>query len=148
MATLTIIQHRSKLMPLLPHKVLINGQPLGILQTEQTQINMPAGSYHITIQSMLPMLSSSRTIHVDDNLHNILRFKDRERWWDILFGIDLILWFVHLFVSLPPRWDMAYEIFTNGYFILWLIYEFIIHKKYFLLEFYQSPMPHITQQEK
>lgn len=148
MATLSIIQEKSKLMPQIPHKLLINGQLVGILQGTKTEINIPAGTFRLTIQSMIPFFSASRMVHIEEGLENTLQFKDRERWWDVLFTLDIILWIVHLFVSQPEEWDLTYEIFTNGYLILWLGYEWLIHKKYFRLEFFQSVRKHDISAEE
>ena len=36
--------------------------------------------------------------------------------------------------GLIAPWTRIYEIFTNGYFILWLLYEWKIRKKYYALK--------------
>lgn len=52
-----------------------------------------------------------------------LEFSDREQVWDALFVVDVVLWVVKRFLHLASPWTWLYEVFTNGYFVLWLIYE-------------------------
>lgn len=62
---------------------------------------------------------------------NKVTFTDKEKFWDVLFTIDLILMVVHWFIHLPDNIDLIYRIVTDGYFAIWLIYEWAIRKKYF-----------------
>lgn len=135
METLTIRQKKAKPMPAIPHKILINNSLVGIMKGTEVSIEMPKGEYNVTIQSMIPFFSASQWINVQSGVRNVLTFRDREKWWDLLLYLDLILWIAELFFSLPSPWDTVYDVFTNGYFIIWLIYEFVIRKKYFLMEF-------------
>lgn len=118
----------------IPHKILINNNYIGVMPESQVQIQMPEGTYSITIQSMIPFFSASRMVEVRSGQTAVLSFSDREKWWDILFVPDLLLWFADFFFTLPEPWGLVYKIFTNGYFILWLLYEFLIRKKYYTLE--------------
>lgn len=138
MATLTIAAGRTKFSLQIPHKILINGQFIGVMKTPKVEIQLPAGNYHIAIQSMIPYFGSAMAVKVEEGVENSLTFSDREKWWDILFGIDLILWLAKLFFELPHPWELIYEIATNGYFVLWIIYELIIRKRYFKLEYQQK----------
>ena len=45
MARLIIIQKKRKFTPMLPHRILIGGQLLGLMRTPSVTINMPQGSY-------------------------------------------------------------------------------------------------------
>lgn len=138
MAQLKIIAKRNKFSINIPHKILINNIFIGIMNTKEINIEMPPGSYDVKVQSMVPLISSHRQLVVHEGVDNILTFEDREKWWDILFVIDIVLWCADFFFTLPAPWDLAYDIFTNGYFVLWLIYEWIIRKKYFRMEFVQK----------
>lgn len=95
---------------------------------------MPPGVYQITIQSIVPYFSASETIQLLPDETKSLEFRDRERGWDILFGIDIVLWIVKRFLHLAAPWTWIYEIFTNGYFILWLLYEWRIREKYYAIK--------------
>ena len=101
MALLKIVQKRAKFSMRIPHKICINRQLLGIMQTPEVQIQMPAGHYELTIQSMIPFISASRMIHVQEGVVNYAEFHDREKWWDYLFVVDIILWLADF--SLPCR---------------------------------------------
>lgn len=138
MAHLKIIHHTSKLMSKIPHRILINQQLIGLMNTPEVNIRIPEGRYLITIQSVFPLFSASMAVGVSENVENVLAFSDREKWWDILFVIDIILWCADRLIHLPHPWNIVYQIFTNGYFVLWLLYEWLIRKKYFRLSFQQN----------
>jgi len=118
----------------IPHKILINGQLIGIMKGPQVAIEMPAGEYEITVQSMIPYFSASQRVGVQPRQETRLTFGDRERVWDALFVVDIVLWIVKRFLHLANPWTWIYEVFTNGYFVLWLIYEWRIRKNYFRFE--------------
>ncbi|MBR4219417.1 MAG: hypothetical protein IKR71_10315 [Bacteroidales bacterium] len=141
MPLLHIIQHKSKLMPALPHHILINDQLIGITKLPEVTLKMPAGTFKITIQSMFPFIFASTLVHLQDGLEHYMVYKDREKWWDILFVVDIILWCADFFFTLPHPYNVIYQIFTNGYLVLWLLYEWLIRKKYFKIEQYDKPAP-------
>jgi len=60
-----------------------------------------------------------------------LEFSDREQVWDALFVVDVVLWVVKRFLHLASPCTWLYEVFTNGYCVLWLIYEWRIRNHYF-----------------
>lgn len=138
MARLKLIQKRAKFSLNIPHKILINNVFVGIMKTSEIQIEMPPGHFKITIQSMFPFISAEKEIDVEEGVDNVLEFWDREKWWDRLLVIDIVMWVLQLFLTLPPKIDLAYKIFTYGIFILWLIYEWCIRKNYFRMEFYKK----------
>ncbi len=131
MARLTIVQKRGKFSLTIPHKVLVNGQLLGVMKDKQVVIELPEGRYEVTIQSLFPYISASEHVQVRDGSETTLTFCDREQWWDALFVVDIVLWIVKRFLHLAAPWTWIYEIFTNGYFLLWLVYEWRIRKEYF-----------------
>lgn len=135
MGILTIKHKKSVLMPTIPHKILINNILVGTMQGTEASLEIPEGEYRVTIQSMIPFFSASQWINVQSGVRNMLTFRDREKWWDLLLYLDLGMWFADLFFTLPSPWNTVYSIFTNGYFAVWIAYEFIIRKKYFRLEF-------------
>ncbi len=135
MPTLTIIQKKSRLMPALPHKLVVNNQVVGIMKGTETNVELPAGQYNIMIQSMLPFFSASMDVTVHSGVRNVLTFSDREKIWDALLVVDMVLWVAELFFELPSPWDVVYQVFTNGYLVAWLVYELVIRKRYFRMNF-------------
>lgn len=118
----------------LPHKIYFNGQLLGIMQRKEIQLKgIPEGKYSLKIQSMIPFIYAEKEIGIKRGA-NTVTFSDREKFWDILFTIDLVLVIVKLFITLPDNIDLIYKIVTNGYFAIWLIYEWVIRKRYFRIE--------------
>ena len=118
----------------LPHKIYFNGQLLGIMQRKEIQLKgIPEGKYSLKIQSMIPFIYAEKEIGVKRGA-NTVTFSDREKFWDILFTIDRVLVIVKLFITLPDNLDLIYKIVTNGYFAIWLIYEWVIRKRYFRIE--------------
>lgn len=138
MARLNIVQKSGKFSLPLPHRVLVNGRLIGILKEKSVAIEMPAGNYRLTIQSMFPFLYTSEIVDVVNGRETTLEFSDRERWWDILFVLDIVLWTLKRFLHLASPWTWIYEIFTNGYFVIWLIYEWRIREHYFNFNIYRN----------
>lgn len=114
-----------------PHKLLIDGRFVGIMKDKRVSIEMPMGEYEITIQSMIPFISASQRVTMSLRGETTLEFADREKWWDMLFVLDVVLWIVKRFLHLAAPWTWIYEVFTNGYFLLWLLYEWRIRNHYF-----------------
>lgn len=118
----------------LPHKIFFNGQLLGIMQRKEIQVkDIPEGRYLLKIQSMIPFFYAEQEIHIKRG-ENTVTFSNREKFWDILFTIDLVLVIVKWFITLPDHTNRIYNIVTNGYFAVWLIYEWVIRKRYFRIE--------------
>jgi hypothetical protein len=118
----------------LPHKIYFNGQLLGIMQRKEIQVkDIPEGVYRLKIQSMIPFLFAETEITVKRGENTVI-FSDREKFWDILFTIDLLLVIVKWFITLPDNINLIYSIVTNGYFVVWLAYEWIIRKRYFRIQ--------------
>lgn len=138
MARLNIVQKSGKFSLQIPHKILINGRPIGLLKEKAVAVEMPAGNYRLTVQSLFPFLYTSEIIDVVDGRETTLEFSDRERWWDILFVLDIVLWTLKRFLHLASPWTWIYEIFTNGYFVLWLVYEWRIREHYFKFNIYRN----------
>jgi len=134
MARLNIIQKRGKFAMKIPHKILINGQMIGIMKDARVAIEMPVGAYDITVQSMIPYFYATQRVEVQARQETTLAFSDREQIWDVLFVVDIVLWVVKRFLHLANPWTWIYEVFTNGYFVLWLLYEWCIRKNYFRFE--------------
>lgn len=134
MGSLQIIHKGSKTSQLIPHKVYLNGTFIGILKDKSVQLQgLPEGLYNLKIESLIPFFYAQKIISLQ-NQNNIISFKDREQFWDILFVIDIILIVLQWFITLPPNIGHWYNIFTNGYMILWIIYEWIIRKNYFIIK--------------
>lgn len=101
---------------------------------------MPAGVYDIGVRVVFaarkPDLSigGSRRIELAEHEVKNLTISDKERWWNILFDVDLVLWVSEFFFTLPQPWHIIYEVVSNGFFIVWLLRLWIIRKRYFVLE--------------
>ena len=119
MARLTIIQKKRKFTPMLPHKILIGGQLLGLMRTPSVTINIPQGIYEVTVQSVFPFIKTSVIVKIDEGVDNVLEFDDKEKYWDIVFSLDMILCIASLFA-------------------IWLIHIIVISKRYFRISTYQK----------
>ena len=135
---LTISKECSELMAKLPNRIIINGRIVGVMQQKTVSLRIPKGEYNIMIQSFIPFLYSSDEVEIQTGVENVVSFKNRERIWDILFSIDLVLWIAGFFVTLPAPWDMVYEVATNVFLAVWLVYEFCIRKKYYRITQYKK----------
>ena len=137
MATLTLRHQRRFYEPRLPHLIFIDDLYAGTMQDE-TQIQLPAGHYKMRVQfgGKIPLGKSGKSIDLSvsstcDNVevkqHTTFLFRDRERLWNLLFDIDLIVWLVSLFIPLTR----LYRILSDSFFVIWLVRLLIIRKRYY-----------------
>lgn len=138
MARLTIIQKNRRFMPLLPHKILIGGQAVGLMRTPCVHIEIPQGAYEITIQSLFPFIKSSAVVRIDEGADNVMEFEDKEKYWDILFSVDMLLWIASLFIELQKPYSTIYHVLSEGFFAIWLIHIIVIRKRYFKITTHQK----------
>ena len=133
MTQLVIHKRLGKLMNRMPHRLFINGTPVAVMTASSLAVSLPAGRYSVTVQSSLPWFYSTAAVEVTDLLPAVLEIGTREKWWEILFAADLVFWVVKRFITLAAPWTWIYEVVTNGYFVIWLIYEWRIRKHYFTM---------------
>ena len=139
MPTLTIRHKRHWYEPKLPHAVFLNGYYAGTLKDGLLRGEVPPGNYALRVQfgGIFPIgkkgkridlsVSSTEQVEVPMAGDVVCEFHDRERLWNILFDIDLILWMVSWFVQMPP----LYKILSNAFFVIWLVRLVLIRKKYY-----------------
>ena len=127
-------------MPL-PYWVLVGGQPLGIMRGKQVTIEAPKGVYNLAVKLIFPFgkwqfsLAGEKKVVLDDATDAVtLTIGDRERWWNILFDIDLVLWVLSFFVTIPSPWNVVYHVLSDGFFILWAIRLWHIRSHYFVIK--------------
>lgn len=139
---LTIRHIRHWYEPRFPHAVFLDGLYAGMLKDGQLQLNAPHGKYDLKNQfgGRVPIgksrksidisFSSTKQIEVPSNGDVECVFHDRERLWNILFDIDLIVWVVSWFVVMPP----IYRILSDAFFVVWLVRLVLIRKKYYKIK--------------
>lgn len=130
MARLEIVYKKRKWMPMIPHRLWINDRLLGVIQNPQVNIDMSAGVYKVKIQSMIPFLSSTADIKVEEGVRNVFTFCDEEKVWDTIFCFAMIMEFAHIFLQLSPLQNLIYHVIDDGMLIVWLIYEWR-HRRYY-----------------
>lgn len=139
MAKITL--HRKPIMKklFLPLWVLINEQPVGLMRGDSVTIELPEGSYNISVKLLFQLwkyrfgIEGSRIVTASDEVPVNLKITDRERLWNILFDIDLVVWIASFFFTLPEPWNWVYHILSDGFFVVWIIRLVIIRKRYFIL---------------
>lgn len=131
MARLTIIQKKRRFSVLLPHKILIGGQLIGVMNTPVVYLNIPPGRYEVTIQSLFPFIKTSVVVRVEEGVDNVMEFEDKEKYWDILFGVDMVMWIASLFLNLEKPYSTIYHIVSEVLFAIWLIHIWVVRKRYF-----------------
>lgn len=139
MAMLIVSERRRRHTLALPHRLFINGQMVGIMQGGEVCLQMPQGRATVVIQSMLPWLSASMVVEVREGYDCRVVFADRERLWDILFGIDLVVWVVRLFLSLTPTANLVYHLCSDGFFVVWAVRTWLLRRRYFHIEASSTP---------
>lgn len=123
----------------LPLWVFINGQPLGLMRGESVTIELPQGSYNVGVKLLFQLwklkfgIGGSCIVTATEEVPTIMEIRDRERIWNILFDIDLVVWLASLFFNLPSPWNIVYHILSDGFFILWIIRLILIRNRYYQL---------------
>ena len=130
--------HRRQMFKLsIPYWVFINEQPIGIMQGKQVNIELPPSQFDLSIKILFRLfkwqfsIRGKRKVCLSEGEHLHLTITDKERWWNILFDIDLVLWLAKMFFELPHPWNIVYEVVSNGFFALWLARIWFIRDRYF-----------------
>lgn len=152
--SLLVITHRQKdFWVRIPYQVIVNGRLVGTMNTPQARLRLPAGYYTITIRSgsYVPIgkkgktldltLSSTAPVQVSEYGYTCLDFKNKERWWNTLFNIDLILWLTSVFLRIPNPWNIVCHVVSEGFFLIWIIRLLIVRRRYYSMESYFTSEP-------
>ena len=109
------------------------------MRDHDLRVETPPGTYSLKVQFGGPLrlgksgksidlsLSSTAQVEIPQNGEVLCTFHDRERLWNILFDIDLVLWIVSWFVTMPP----LYKILSDVFFAIWLVRLVVIRKRYY-----------------
>lgn len=115
------------------------------MRGEEVKGNVPPGKYRVDIKLLLGLwkwnmsLSSSVETEVGADETRVISFGNREQWWDVLFNIDLAIWLLSFFFTIPHPWNIVYHVLSEGFFVAWLIRLWYIRKRYFELKVYSLP---------
>ena len=141
---LTIQHTRHWYEPRLPHLVFLDGHYAGALQDDELHLAAPAGLYQLRVQfgGRISIgksghsidLSLSSTLQLEARRDTIVTFHDRERLWNVLFDIDLVLWVASLFLAMPP----LYKVLSDTFFVVWLVRLVLIRKRYYKISVVQA----------
>ena len=138
MSTLTIRHKRRFYEPRLPHLLFVDGLYAGTMQGDDFSLRMPTGRYRLRVQfgGRVPIGKSGRSVDLSVSSEKegievqgdtLVEFHDRERLWNLLFDVDLVVWVVSLFVPLTR----VYKIVSDAFFIVWLVRLVVIRKRYY-----------------
>lgn len=118
----------------------VNGQPIGMMRGKSVSIEMPEGTYNIAVKLMFQLwkwrfgIGGDRIVSVVEELPTTLEITDRERIWNILFDIDLVIWVASFFFTLPSPWNIVYHALSDGFFAVWIVRLIIIRNRYYKLK--------------
>ena len=143
-ATLTLRHKRRFYEPRLPHLLFVDGLYAGTMQGDEFSLRMPSGRYRLRVQfgGRVPLGRSGRSVDLSVSAEKegvevtgdtVVEFHDRERLWNLLFDVDLLVWIVSLFIPL----SRGYKIVSDAFFVIWLIRLIIIRKRYYKLNIKQ-----------
>lgn len=139
MALLTL-HRRQRFKVAIPYWVFVDGQPVGMMRSSDVGIDLPEGSYNLALKIVLGLwkwrfdIGGDTVVTLSEQLPTRVRITDRERWWNLLFDLDLVIWIVCMFIELPEPWNVVYHILSEGFFAIWILRILIIRKRYFKLK--------------
>ncbi|MDO4511002.1 MAG: hypothetical protein Q4B68_04180 [Bacteroidales bacterium] len=117
--------------------MLIGGRPVGFVRGKEVRIEVPKGVYGLGVRFSVPLgkwqpgVQGEKKVVVDEGEAITLEFSSRERLWNLLFDIDLVLCVLSFFFTLPSPWNVVYEVVSNGFFVLWGVRVWIIRNRFF-----------------
>lgn len=138
MALLTL-HRRQRFKVAIPYWVFIDGHPVGMMRNSDVGIDLPEGSYNLAVKIVLGFwkwrfdIGGDTVVTLSGQLPTRVRITDRERWWNLLFDLDLIIWIACMFIDLPEPWNMVYHVLSEGFFAIWIIRILVIRNRYFRL---------------
>lgn len=138
MALLTL-HRKQRFKVAIPYWVFIDGQPVGMMRSSDVGIDLPEGSYNLAVKIVLGLwkwrldIGGDTVVTLSDQLPTRVRITDRERWWNLLFDLDLIFWIACMFIELPEPWNVVYHVLSEGFFAIWIIRILVIRNRYFKL---------------
>ena len=138
MALLTL-HRRQRFKVAIPYWVFIDGQPVGMMRSSDVGIDLPEGSYNLAVKIVLGLwkwrfdIGGDTVVTLSEQLPTRVRITDRERWWNLLFDLDLIIWIACMFIELPEPWNVVYHVLSEGFFAIWIIRILVIRNRYFKL---------------
>lgn len=112
---------------------------VGLMRGRETAVALPAGRFIVSVKLMFKLakwtfsIGGEREIETSVESNTTLVISDRERIWNALFNIDLVVWAASFFFTLPSPWNAVYHILSDGFFALWILRIIIIRKRYFIL---------------
>ena len=121
----------------LPLWVSVDGRPIGLMRGGSVAVELPEGNYNVGVSMVFQLwklrfaLGGERVVTASELMPVSLMITDRERLWNILFDIDLVVWLASLFFTLPSPWNIVYHVLSDGFFALWIVRLIIIRKRYF-----------------
>ena len=138
MSFITLRHRQSGLIPMrIPLWVLIGGRPVGLMRGKEVKIELPKGVYSLGVRFCVslgkwqPGVQAEHKVVVGEDEHVVVEFTSRERLWNLLFDIDLMLCLLSFFITLPSPWGTVYDVVSNGFFLLWAIHVWTIRTRFF-----------------
>ena len=110
---------------------------MGLMQGKEVKIELPKGVYSLGVRFCVPLgkwqpgVQAEHKVVVGEGEHVVVEFTSRERLWNLLFDIDLMLWVLNIFITLPSPWGTVYDVVSNGFFLLWAIHVWTIRTRFF-----------------
>ena len=138
MALLTL-HRKQRFKVAIPYWVFIDGQPVGMMRSGDVGIDLPEGSYNLAVKIVLGLwkwrfdIGGDTVVTLSEQLPTRVRITDRERWWNLLFDLDLVIWIACMFIELPEPWNVVYHVLSEGFFAIWIIRILVIRNRYFKL---------------
>ena len=138
MALLTL-HRKQRFKVAIPYWVFVDGQPVGMMRSCDVGIDLPEGSYNLAVKIVLGLwkwrfdIGGDTVVTLSEQLPTRVRITDRERWWNLLFDLDLIIWIACMFIELPEPWNVVYHVLSEGFFAIWIIRILVIRNRYFKL---------------
>ena len=116
---------------------------MGLMRGKEVKIELPKGVYSLGVRFCVPLgkwqpgVQAEHKVVVGEDEHVVVEFTSRERLWNLLFDIDLMLCLLSFFITIPSPWGTVYDVVSNGFFLLWAIHVWTIRTRFFTFTTHQ-----------
>lgn len=124
----------------IPLWVYVDENPVAMMTGREVALQMPMGEYDLSVRMVFQLgkrqlrIGGSRRVALAPGKDLQITLSDKERWWNILFDIDLVVWLLGFFFKLTTPWNVVYHVLSDGFFAVWLLRIWMIRERYYILK--------------
>lgn len=129
-----LIIHSNQLLPV-PRNVYFQNKYLCTVRKKEERVAVPTGNGYLEVRSAFPLFSARSYTHIEENNPNYLVISNKDKRWDLMLVIAILLSLVGTLVKhISAGAMMAVTILKNlskGLSIIWFFHKLRIADNYY-----------------